>query len=106
MSSASFRPDVEGLRALAIGVVLLSHAGVGLAEGGYVGVDVFFVISGFLITQVLTAGAHAPDSRSSRFYARRVKRLLPQVIVAIGVVLVAHVVAAVAGAGRRGRRPT
>ena len=48
-----FRPDVEGLRALAIGIVLLAHAGVGVAAGGVVGVDVFFVISGFLITQLL-----------------------------------------------------
>ncbi len=84
MSSASFRPDVEGLRALAIGVVLLSHAGLGFAEGGYVGVDVFFVISGFVITQALNAGTLSLVG----FYARRVKRLLPQVIVALGVVLV------------------
>ena len=47
----AFRPDVEGLRAVAIVAVLLSHAGVGFAAGGFVGVDVFFVISGFLITR-------------------------------------------------------
>ena len=48
-----FRPDVEGLRAVAVGAVLLYHAGVPFAPGGYVGVDVFFVISGFLITGLL-----------------------------------------------------
>jgi hypothetical protein len=48
-----FRPDVEGLRAVAVGAVLLYHAGVPFAPGGYVGVDVFFVISGYLITGLL-----------------------------------------------------
>src|SRR4051812_49513666 len=73
-----FRPDIEGLRAVAIGAVLLCHAGLSFATGGYVGVDVFFVISGFLITRLLlgevsrTGGVSLP-----RFYARRVKRLLP-----------------------------
>jgi peptidoglycan/LPS O-acetylase OafA/YrhL len=47
---SGFRPDVEGFRAVAVGAVLLYHAGVPFAPGGYVGVDVFFVISGFLIT--------------------------------------------------------
>jgi peptidoglycan/LPS O-acetylase OafA/YrhL len=47
---SAFRPDIEGLRAVAVGIVLLYHAGVPFARGGYVGVDVFFVISGFLIT--------------------------------------------------------
>lgn len=46
----AFRPDVEGLRAVALGLVLLYHAGVPWFPGGYVGVDVFFVVSGFLIT--------------------------------------------------------
>ena len=48
-----FRPDIEGLRAVAIGAVLLFHAGVPGADGGFIGVDVFFVISGFLITGLL-----------------------------------------------------
>ena len=50
---AYFRPDIEGLRAVAIGIVLLYHAGVPGADGGFIGVDVFFVISGFLITGLL-----------------------------------------------------
>jgi peptidoglycan/LPS O-acetylase OafA/YrhL len=73
-----FRPDIEGLRAVAIGAVLLCHAGLGFAAGGFVGVDVFFVISGFLITRLLLGELSRTGSVSlPRFYARRVKRLLP-----------------------------
>ena len=73
-----FRPDIEGLRAVAIGAVLLCHAGLGFAAGGFVGVDVFFVISGFLITRLLLGEVSRTGSVSlPRFYARRVKRLLP-----------------------------
>ncbi len=73
-----FRPDIEGLRAVAIAAVLLCHAGVPFLAGGYVGVDVFFVVSGFLITRLLLAELDRTDSISlRRFYARRAKRLLP-----------------------------
>lgn len=80
-----FRPDIEGMRAIAIGLVLIYHAGVRQLPGGFVGVDVFFVISGFLITGLLIREIEK-DGRISlrRFYARRAKRLLP----ATGVVLV------------------
>jgi peptidoglycan/LPS O-acetylase OafA/YrhL len=75
---SGFRPDIEGLRAVAIAAVLLCHAGLGFAAGGYVGVDVFFVISGFLITRLLLGEASRTGGVSlPRFYARRVKRLLP-----------------------------
>jgi peptidoglycan/LPS O-acetylase OafA/YrhL len=49
----SFRPDIEGLRAVAVALVILYHAGVAPLAGGYVGVDVFFVVSGFLIVVLL-----------------------------------------------------
>ena len=86
-----FRPDIEGLRAVAVGVVLLYHAGVPFAPGGYVGVDVFFVISGFLITGLLVRELEKTDGISlSRFYSRRAKRLLPLTVVVLAfVVLVA-----------------
>lgn len=81
-----FRKDVEGLRAVAIGLVLLYHAGLPWIPGGYVGVDVFFVISGFLITTQLVSELDRTGRISlPRFYARRAKRLLP----AAAVVLVA-----------------
>ncbi|MEA2311223.1 MAG: hypothetical protein QOE28_1191 [Solirubrobacteraceae bacterium] len=88
-----FRPDVEGLRAVAIVLVLLCHAGVRPARGGYVGVDVFFVISGFLITRLLAAELERTGTVSLvRFYARRAKRLMPQAVTAIAAVAAASAV--------------
>ena len=86
----SFRPDVEGLRAVAIAIVVLAHAELGFGAGGFVGVDVFFVLSGFLITQLLVAELDR-DGRVgvARFYARRVKRLMPQVLAVIAAVVAA-----------------
>jgi peptidoglycan/LPS O-acetylase OafA/YrhL len=73
-----FRPDIEGLRAVAIVAVLLCHAGLPFFAGGYVGVDVFFVISGFLITRLLLGELEGTGRISlRRFYARRARRLLP-----------------------------
>lgn len=74
----TFRSDIHALRALAVCLVVIYHSGIGGLRGGYVGVDVFFVISGFLITQLLLKELHA----SSRidflaFYGRRLRRLLP-----------------------------
>ena len=84
-----FRPDIEGLRAVAIVAVLLCHAGVPFLAGGYVGVDVFFVISGFLITRLLVGELDRSGTISLRgFYARRAKRLLPLSAVLLTVVAV------------------
>ncbi|WP_081665579.1 acyltransferase family protein [Mycobacterium sp. UM_CSW] len=73
-----FRPDIEGMRAVAVGLVLLFHGYGKPFTGGFVGVDVFFVISGFLITGLLLH-EQINDGRISlwRFYARRVRRILP-----------------------------
>jgi peptidoglycan/LPS O-acetylase OafA/YrhL len=74
----TFRPDVEGLRAVAIAVVVLYHAGFPGLGGGYVGVDVFFVISGFVITGLLLRERAATGHTSILgFYARRCRRILP-----------------------------
>ncbi|HEU0238779.1 MAG TPA: acyltransferase family protein [Micromonosporaceae bacterium] len=85
---ASYRGDIEGLRAVAVLLVMYGHAGVAMLSGGFVGVDVFFVISGFLITGLLVAEL----SRTGRislvaFYARRAKRLLPAAATVLGAVL-------------------
>ncbi|WP_433791097.1 acyltransferase family protein [Actinoplanes sp. CA-252034] len=73
-----FRPDIEGMRAIAVTLVVLSHAGITSLEGGYVGVDVFFVISGFLITTLLLKELSRTGRVSlATFYARRATRLLP-----------------------------
>jgi len=84
------RTDIEGLRAIAVLAVLLFHAGVPGLAGGYVGVDVFFVVSGFLITSLLVTEKESSGSISlSSFYARRVRRLLPVSAVAAISTLVA-----------------
>lgn len=75
---AGFRPDIEGLRAVAVMAVILFHCGVPGVSGGFVGVDVFFVISGFLITGMLwREAASAGTVRLGRFYGARARRLLP-----------------------------
>lgn len=86
LAHAKFRPDIEGLRAIAVGFVLLAHAGVPGMHGGFIGVDVFFVISGFLITGLLLREVDRTGRISfADFWARRAKRLLP----AASIVLVA-----------------
>ena len=86
----SFRPDVEGLRGIAVLVVLLFHANVLGMVGGYVGVDVFFVISGFLITGLLVRERERTGRIGlSQFYARRARRLLPAALVVLVVTLIA-----------------
>jgi peptidoglycan/LPS O-acetylase OafA/YrhL len=76
-----FRPDIEGLRAVAVLAVVLFHAAVPRIAGGFVGVDVFFVLSGFLITGLLWREAvESGRVRLARFYAARVRRLLPAAI--------------------------
>ncbi|MEZ5342066.1 MAG: acyltransferase family protein [Acidimicrobiales bacterium] len=72
-----FRADIQGLRAIAVLAVLFYHLDVTGFSGGYVGVDVFFVISGFLITGHLARDAEDRRFSASRFYSRRVRRLLP-----------------------------
>jgi peptidoglycan/LPS O-acetylase OafA/YrhL len=77
-SGWGFRPDVEGLRAIAILAVVGYHAGLPFLPGGFIGVDVFFVISGFLITGLLvTEVTRTGRVDLARFWARRARRLLP-----------------------------
>ena len=91
-----FRPDVEGLRAVAVGLVLLFHADVTGFAGGFIGVDVFFVVSGFLITRLLLRELNGTGSISlSDFWARRARRLLPAAaLVVLATVVVAGMVLA------------
>jgi len=85
-----FRPDVEGLRAVAILAVVLFHTGMSQAKGGFVGVDVFFVISGFVITGLLLRERRSSGGTNfPAFYARRARRILPMAVLVIVVSLIA-----------------
>ncbi|WP_413467136.1 acyltransferase family protein [Mycolicibacterium sp. 120270] len=81
LSRTHFRPDIEGLRAVAIVAVVLFHADVPGVGGGFIGVDVFFVVSGFLITGLLWREASDSGTvRLARFYGARARRLLPAAV--------------------------
>ncbi len=85
-----YRPDIDGLRALAVTIVVLFHAEVPGFPGGFVGVDVFFVISGFLITGILARSFTAGTFSLVEFYERRARRILPAMFVMVlGVLAVA-----------------
>ena len=72
-----YRTEIDGLRALAVVPVILFHAGFELFSGGFVGVDVFFVISGYLITTILIEDIENNRFSLVNFYERRARRILP-----------------------------
>jgi len=75
-----YRPDIDGLRAIAVGIVVLFHAFPTLLPGGYVGVDVFFVISGYLISGILFSEMETGRYSILQFYYRRFRRIFPALI--------------------------
>lgn len=83
-----YRPDIDGLRALAIVSVVIFHAFPAEFAGGFIGVDVFFVISGFLITRILLKHCQAGTFTFTDFYARRIRRIFPALIVVLAACLV------------------
>ena len=88
-AAAAYRPDVDGLRAVAIGSVLLFHAFPSLFPGGFIGVDIFFVISGFLITGNIYRGIESGSFSISGFYLRRVRRIFPALLLVLTCCLLA-----------------
>ncbi|MGC1496467.1 MAG: acyltransferase family protein [Sulfitobacter sp.] len=78
-----YRPEIDGLRALAVVPVILNHAGLAGFDGGFVGVDIFFVISGFLITNILLREIKTGDFTFLNFYERRARRILPALSVMV-----------------------
>ncbi|MGY8732792.1 MAG: acyltransferase family protein, partial [Pirellulales bacterium] len=83
-----YRSDIDGLRAVAVLLVLLFHTEFGFA-GGYIGVDVFFVISGFLITSLIIKNQQKEQFDLAMFWSRRIKRIVPAAFVVVVVTLLA-----------------
>jgi peptidoglycan/LPS O-acetylase OafA/YrhL len=79
----SYRPDIDGLRAVAIIPVVIFHAFPTLLPGGFIGVDIFFVISGFLISSIIFKGLERKSFSFSSFYANRIKRIFPALLVVL-----------------------
>lgn len=81
MTQLKYRADIDGLRALAVLPVILFHAGASWLPGGFVGVDIFFVISGYLISSIILREVQAGQFSFIRFYERRIRRIIPALLV-------------------------
>ena len=79
----NYRPEIDGLRAIAVLPVILFHAGLPFFDGGFIGVDIFFVISGFLITSIILRELQLKKFSIVKFYERRARRILPALFVMI-----------------------
>ena len=82
-SVLTYRPDVDGLRAIAVMSVLLYHAFPTIFRSGYIGVDIFFVISGFLITTIIRKEVISGDFSLLSFYQKRIRRIYPALIITL-----------------------
>ena len=88
MDLNNYRPDIDGLRAVAVMAVVLHHLSAGLVPGGYVGVDVFFVISGYLITSIISREMAEGQFTFAKFYERRARRIFPALFAVLAATLV------------------
>src|ERR1700682_5496843 len=86
--SARYRPDIDGLRAIAVMLVVIFHAFPEAMPGGFIGVDIFFVISGFLITGIVVRELDQKRFSLLAFYNRRIRRIFPALIVVLCVTMV------------------
>src|SRR6202047_1401266 len=86
--SSRYRPDIDGLRAIAVMLVVFFHAFPEAMPGGFIGVDIFFVISGFLITGIIVRELDQQRFSLLTFYKRRIRRIFPALIVVLGATLV------------------
>lgn len=78
-----YRPDIDGLRAIAVLSVVIFHAFPNLLKGGFIGVDIFFVISGFLISTIILNGLEKDSFSFVEFYSRRIKRIFPALLLVL-----------------------
>lgn len=85
LSHPKYRPDIDGLRAIAVLSVVIFHAFPTWVKGGFVGVDIFFVISGFLISTIIFENLSKDSFSFFEFYSRRVKRIYPVLLVVLSV---------------------
>ena len=83
-ASASYRPDIDGLRAVAVLAVVWYHLDLPFLPGGFAGVDIFFVISGYLITSIISAEIRARRFSFRGFYERRIRRIYPALFAVMG----------------------
>ena len=83
MNAIPYRPEIDGLRAIAVIPVILFHFGISWLPGGYIGVDIFFVISGFLITGIILKDYHKQCFSFKDFWLRRIRRILPVLILVV-----------------------
>jgi len=89
LHNTKYRPDIDGLRAIAIISVVLFHSFPEIFPGGFIGVDIFFVISGYLISSIILNGLNQGNFSFKEFYSKRVKRIFPALITTLFLVLVA-----------------
>ena len=86
MSALRYRPEIDGLRAIAVIPVVLFHMGLEWIPGGFAGVDVFFVISGYLITSIILKESRENAFTLKGFWMRRVRRIAPALLAMLGAV--------------------
>ena len=83
-----YRKDIDGLRAIAVFVVIFYHMGLPLFHAGYIGVDIFFVISGYLISSIILKDIENKKFDIKNFYIRRIRRILPILLLVITLSLI------------------